>query len=536
MSLAAPPRPVQRRESRAALELHPSNLLRCRQIPPSLRRLLCQRVLLARMSGPRSGSAAASPPRHDMRASIGDAASYSVMVGIGETYLPAFALALGTGETFAGLIATMPMLTGAALQLATPWALRRFGSYRTWVVLCACLQATALLLDAAWPPCFMGTPSLAATWVFVAATAYWAASQAAGPAWNTWIEEIIPKRVAARSSLPAGRGRARCACCSALRPADSRCTLPKPTSRPPAESSGGCSLRSRRSLWSAPAAGSFRRPSSAIRASRRRGDYVARPVSIGQIVQHDEAGTSAAGWCCICSPCKRQCRFPARTSRRSCSAKKGWSYLSYMVLIGICFLGKAIALPMWGRVAHYAGARRLLWIGGTAIVPIAALWLFIDSFHWLDTTVHLPIGAAGYDLTISRPDSLRELLAAHFGHRLGRLRAGDAAHVLRGDSAAGPGRRADVLQLRQRRGARPGEHHRRDDPAIAGREPPGVPVPVRHFVGRAAPHRAAPLAHAASERRVRAAGGSRDRRATGRRRPRSADPAEPVGQPDDQAG
>ena len=34
-----------------------------------------------------------------MRCSIGDAASYSVMVGIGETYFAAFALALGTGET-----------------------------------------------------------------------------------------------------------------------------------------------------------------------------------------------------------------------------------------------------------------------------------------------------------------------------------------------------------------------------------------------------------------------------------------------------
>ena len=47
-------------------------------------------------------------------------------------------------------------------------------------------------------------------------------------------------------------------------------------------------------------------------------------------------------------------------------AQERMSYLTYMVLIGICFLGKAIALPMWGRVAHYSGARRLLWIGGTA--------------------------------------------------------------------------------------------------------------------------------------------------------------------------
>src|SRR5262245_45686316 len=136
-------------------------------------------------------------PRHDMRCSIGDAASYSVMVGIGETYLAAFALALGTGETFAGLIATLPMLAGASIQLATPWALKRFHSYRTWTVLCAVVQATALLAAAlaVWFQAYSVTA--AAAWVFVAASAYWAASQAAGPAWNTWIEEIIPKRTRA---------------------------------------------------------------------------------------------------------------------------------------------------------------------------------------------------------------------------------------------------------------------------------------------------------------------------------------------------
>src|SRR5213076_3316386 len=69
-------------------------------------------------------------PRGDLRASIGDAAAFSVMVGIGETYFAAFALALGTGETLAGLVATLPMLMGASLQLATPWFLKRARSYK----------------------------------------------------------------------------------------------------------------------------------------------------------------------------------------------------------------------------------------------------------------------------------------------------------------------------------------------------------------------------------------------------------------------
>src|SRR5262245_50084901 len=146
-------------------------------------------------------------PRHDMRCSIADAAAYSVMVGIGETYVPAFMLALTSQQTLAGLVATLPMLAGASLQLATPWALRRFRSYRTWVVMCASLQAGALL---AMPiaACFTGTA--AATWLFVSAGFYWAASQATSPAWNTWIEEIIPKRV--RANYFACRARISQAC------------------------------------------------------------------------------------------------------------------------------------------------------------------------------------------------------------------------------------------------------------------------------------------------------------------------------------
>src|SRR5687768_13731694 len=84
-------------------------------------------------------------PRADLAASVGDGAGVSAMVGLGETYFAAFALALGTGETVAGLIATLPMLAGATLQLATPRFLRQTKSYKRWVVLFASLQATALL-------------------------------------------------------------------------------------------------------------------------------------------------------------------------------------------------------------------------------------------------------------------------------------------------------------------------------------------------------------------------------------------------------
>ena len=58
--------------------------------------------------------------RRDLRAIVGDGVAFSVMVGAGESYIPAFALAAGLGEITAGLVATLPMLVGAAFQLVTP--------------------------------------------------------------------------------------------------------------------------------------------------------------------------------------------------------------------------------------------------------------------------------------------------------------------------------------------------------------------------------------------------------------------------------
>ena len=45
----------------------------------------------------------------DLRSMIGDGIAFSAMVGLGETYVPAFALAAGHGDLAAGLVATLPM-------------------------------------------------------------------------------------------------------------------------------------------------------------------------------------------------------------------------------------------------------------------------------------------------------------------------------------------------------------------------------------------------------------------------------------------
>ena len=139
--------------------------------------------------------------RRDLRAIVGDGVAFSVMVGAGESYIPAFALAAGLGEITAGLVATLPMLVGAAFQLVTPVAVRRLGSARRWVVLCASAQA------ASFAPLVLAALSgrLSRPVLFLAAAAYWGFGMATGPAWNTWVTQIVPRPI--RSRFFAARSR-----------------------------------------------------------------------------------------------------------------------------------------------------------------------------------------------------------------------------------------------------------------------------------------------------------------------------------------
>ena len=134
-----------------------------------------------------------SPLRHNMRVSRADATSFGVMVGVGETYLPAFALAIGLGEVTAGLVGSLPLLLGGLLQAVSPWILRRGVSEQLWVVGASVVQGCAfipLIVAALWGE--MSTLGL-----MLAASLYWAGGLAGSPAWNSWIDKLIPKPIRA---------------------------------------------------------------------------------------------------------------------------------------------------------------------------------------------------------------------------------------------------------------------------------------------------------------------------------------------------
>lgn len=128
-----------------------------------------------------------------LRYSLIDAFFFSLMVGAGETYLPAYALSIGMSEWLTGLFSTMPLVAGALIQLISPWGLRQVRSAKVWVVGSAFLQALAFL-----PLLYFSIfPTENFLWLFLVAAVYWGAGFAASPTWNYWMGELVPSQDAA---------------------------------------------------------------------------------------------------------------------------------------------------------------------------------------------------------------------------------------------------------------------------------------------------------------------------------------------------
>jgi MFS family permease len=322
--------------------------------------------------------------RANLRASTADGATFGVMVGAGETYIAAFALAVGLGEVSAGLVSSVPLMAGGILQLASLRAVKWIGSEKRWVVLCAAMQGLAFvpLVIAA----LYGSVSLGM--LLLIASVYWAGGLASGPAWNTWMESIVPGKI--RAGYFARRSR--------LSQLTTLIGLV----------GGGVLLQwaqaSDRALLGFACvfavAGIFRMWSVY---------WLARHITPTDPIRLTRRSTNANGKAATAS-LKATSSSRMGSSRWQVSGVRLLAYLvmvqgvvqisgpyfaSYMLeelqysygwfvsLLAIGFLAKVTALTWWVNVAHRAGAKTLLWIGGIGIVPLSSLWIVSQNYAWL---------------------------------------------------------------------------------------------------------------------------------------------------------
>lgn len=324
--------------------------------------------------------------RKDLRLSLIDGATQNVMVGAGETYLPAFVLAIGLGQVTAGLVATLPLLAGALLQLISPSAVRYLRSYRSWVVICAVIQACAFLPLMA--SALYG--SIHPAFVFLIAGVYWGAGMASVSAWNSWFGALVPKSIRPRyfavrtrlaqfsvmigflaggAALQWGSGQGRPLMAFAALFALSFC---------------------------------FRLGSATVLASQTEEPMVMRMPRIVpplDLWRRMKSGRPEGRLLVYLLSVQTAAQIAAPYFTPYMLKQLVLPYSHYALLVATSFAAKILAFPMLGKVAHRLGANRLLLIGGLGMIPGSALWLFSDWLPYL-IGVQLVAGAlwAAYEL------------------------------------------------------------------------------------------------------------------------------------------
>lgn len=332
--------------------------------------------------------------RRDLAAFVADGVAFSIMVGCGETYLPAFLLALGLGPVTVALMATVPTIIGAAVQLGAPVVARSIGSHRLVVLMCTSLQALSFVPLAFWA--WTGRAHPAA--LFAVVSLYWAAGMATSPAWTAWIGSIVPASV--RTAFFAGRNRlaqvgvlvgfvaggllleagrrtgsqlpmfAALFCLAAGARLLSTLFLATCAERLPA-------WRQARSAPHGPSAASIRPHGSALTNGR----YVSMLAYL---------------WVVTFSA-----HFAAPFFTPYMLQELQFSYGTYMVVVATSLAAKSLALRRLGRLASRIGSVGLLSVGGLSLLPLSLLWLVSPSPAWL-VTVQIVAGVcwAAYELAV----------------------------------------------------------------------------------------------------------------------------------------
>jgi hypothetical protein len=314
-------------------------------------------------------TADARPVRQDLLAGHLEAASYGGMVGFGETFLPAFALAAGVGEVAAGLVTAVPMLAGGLMQLVSPTGIRALGSNRKWVVSCAAVQGLSFLPLVLFA--LRGEVSTVA--MFLIVSLYWAAGLATGPAWNTWMGTIVPRLIRARYF----------ACRTRLSQAVVLTGFLAGGGALHWASQHGEALTIFAALFAA--AGLFRLASATCMSCQSEpvsGRTSGKPFSIATIGRQFREGRGGPLLMYLVVV-QGAVQFSGPYFTPFMFQKLHLSYVQYALLIAVSYLARIVSLPLWGHLAHRVGANRLLWLGGIGIVPISAMWLASKDFFWL---------------------------------------------------------------------------------------------------------------------------------------------------------
>ncbi len=309
------------------------------------------------------------------------------MLGLGELYLPAFALVLGASPFEVGLLTTVPMLVGSVFQIAVPAFTRRTGN-RAWVVGSAVAQALTFLpiLALAFGVTGHAYPRLL-LWVCV----YWALSLGINPAWNAWMARMLPAAIRSRY-FGRRNGWIQASLLGALLLAGSIVEGAKSARLGVATGfvfifGLACVLR----LGSAGLLSLQHEPPEAVRPPHE-----------------PEAGWRALGrhhpaWrlIAVLVLVMGAVNISASYFTPYMLEELGLSYIEVTGLNVVMVLARIVSSRRWGDIAHRFGSRRTLQVAAALMVPLAAMWVVSDNLFWLIALqTFAGFAWAGFDLAL----------------------------------------------------------------------------------------------------------------------------------------
>lgn len=310
----------------------------------------------------------ASPLRRSLRASAHDGTAHAAMVGLGETYFPAFALFLGASAFEAGLLTTLPLLVGALFQLLTPYGAGLVGNKR-WVVVSAALQALTFVPVLLTP----ALPGVGYGWLLAWVCVYWALALGINPAWNAWMGRLVPAAV--RSTFFARRN------------------VPIQAALFLSVLGGGYALHVAAGSAAGAGAGfvaifalaaASRLVSTAFLTRQAEAPQPQPPEPVRTVALLRRVARQPAGRVVLLIVSLHASVYVAAPYFTPYMLDHlGLSYAEFTVLNVAVVVTRLLSSSYWGRMARSYGNRRTFQVAALLIVPLAGLWAVSANFWYL---------------------------------------------------------------------------------------------------------------------------------------------------------
>ncbi len=316
----------------------------------------------------------ASGHNHITKSSFWDGFFYSLMVGFGETYFVAFALAIGVKGATAGMLSVIPLVIGSFVQIMALRFAHGRNLSRNWVVSWALVQAFAMILMCGLT--FFNENVFQTTiLIFLCASIYWSAAQCSGTIWNSWISAIIARDFHLQFFIQRTR---LCQVATLI-----GLVL------------GGLLLRYYAGVKT-PMYGFMMLffVSTLFRIMSARYLATHPPLPESHMREEDDALRKEGVWCWF----KKKDTYPilaflfvsnlaAYTSAPFFSpfmlSSLSLNYADYMTLISAAFLARVGSSPIFYAIARRFKVRALVVVGALSVIPLPYLWTVSSNFYYL---------------------------------------------------------------------------------------------------------------------------------------------------------